>query len=159
MKKKFSTWVAAIALVLAGVFVNPGAVHADSSSEIASCTVGEGGIGPTHAGGHYTGSGDWYAYSVNLITLSGSACEDIQITNLYSMSPWMKFRIRFYPSSGGSYANSWKYPNQSCWTCNFLLATDVANGTLFRVEGVEQVPGCTPACTQEVIDENYRIAW
>lgn len=155
MKKKFIAWVAAIILALGGAFISPSAAFADTSGEIPSCSQGDGGIGWPYSGGEYTGSGDWYAYSVNLITQSSSACEDIQIINPYSMSPSMKFRIRFYPSSGGNYANSWKYVNFGGYT---ILATDVANGTLYRVEGVEQVSGC-PSCTQTVLYENYRLAW
>lgn len=155
MRGKVCAWVAAVILALGGGFVAPGVASADTSGEVASCSQGDGGIGWPYNGGEYTGSGDWYAYSFNLITLSGSACEDIQIINPYSMSPSMKFRIRFYPSSGGNYANSWKHVVFGGYT---ILATDVANGTLYRVEGIEQVSGC-PGCTQTVLYENYRLAW
>lgn len=155
MLKKIVTTLGLTLALLIGSAAVAAPAHADTSGEVASCSQGEGGIGWPYSGGEYTGSGDWYAYSFNLITLSSSACEDIQIVNPYSMSPSMKFRIRFYPSSGGNYANSWKHVVFGGYT---ILATDVANGTLYRVEGVEQVSGC-PSCTQTVIYENYRLAW
>src|SRR5690349_4153957 len=126
----FKRLLAVFALLVTslGVAVQPAA--ADTSSELASCTWGDNGVGYAYGGGEYTGSGDWYAYSWQFVTLSNSACEDIQITNRYTQSTNMRYRVRFYPSSGGNYANAWKPINGGgCWTCNFVLATDVANGT------------------------------
>lgn len=159
MIRKISTWVAAFALVLAGVFVSPGSALADDASEIPNCLQGHGGIGPTYGGGHYTGSGDWYAYSVLLVTPTSSACEDIQIKFYYSHNPNVKYRLRFYPSSGGSYTNAWRYapgcyPTGGCTI--FLLGTDILNNTYYRVEGVEQAPGSS---LQTVVDRPFLLVW
>lgn len=71
---------------------------------------------------------------------SVSGCLHINVKNitqsgddLYPHCAW--FRVRFYPSSGGSYANDWQWrcstpPNGS----NVAIATDVLNGTQYRVE-------------------------
>src|SRR5688572_26619344 len=105
-----------LALVLAGVATSSGPAVADDAGELGSCThYVSTGIGSAYGGGQATpDTGDWYAYSPLWVVSSSSACEDFQITNLYTMSPNMKFRLRFYPSSGGNYANSWKYVNNSC---------------------------------------------
>lgn len=159
MGKRFAGFVAALAILVAGVLVSPGAAQADTSAELATCTVGSSGVGPSYGGGYVDTASDYYAYGPNLFTLNASACEDIQLTNLYTMSIHMKFRIRFFPSGGGSYTNSWKpVYTHSCWSCNFILATDVLNATTFRVEGIEQVYNC-PGCTVTVVEENFNIAW
>lgn len=143
-----------LAMVVASFGVAASPALADDPGELGSCThYVSTGIGSSYGGGEYTGSGDWYAYSPLWVVQSNSACEDLQLTNLYSMSPSMKFRVRFYPSSGGNYANSWKYVQ---WGGNFVIATDIANGTWLRVEGVEQVSNC-PSCQQTVLAENFDV--
>lgn len=159
MRNWVARFITVLVLVVGGIGVASAPAVADTPAELATCTVGSSGVGPSYGGGFYTGSGDWYAYGPNLFTLNASACEDIQLTNLFTMSIHMKYRIRFFPSGGGSYTNSWKpVYTHSCWSCNFILATDVLNATTFRVEGVEQVYNC-PSCTQETIEENFNIAW
>lgn len=153
MLKRLLT-VLALALASFGIAVQPAA--ADDSSEFPSCRYLWTGIGAAYGGGEYTGSGDWYAYGPRFFTPSSSACEDIQIVAPYSMSPNMRFRIRFYPSGGGSYVNSWKQAGMPCWSCAWVLATNVANNTQYRVEGVEWVWGC-PGCTQTVLTENFDL--
>lgn len=140
-----------LALLAAGVVV-AGPALADDSGELPSCKYYWTGIGGSYGGGQYTGSGDWYAYGPQLTSPSNSACEDIQIVALYTMSPNMYFRVRFYPSGGGNYANGWKQVNNGCWSCNFVIATNVANGTVWRVEGVEIVGNL-----QTVLQENFDV--
>jgi hypothetical protein len=137
-------WMLAAGLVLGvalGAVGVAGPAWADDSSEFPSCRYLWTGGGAPYGGGDYTGSGDWYAYTPQFVTQSWSACEDIQIVALRTQSPSQKFRVRFYPSSGGSYANGWKYVNNGCWSCNFVLATNVSNGTRYRIETVEDVGG------------------
>ena len=71
---------------------------------------------------------------------SVSGCLHINVKNitqsndpLYPNCAW--FRVRFYPTSGGNPANDWQ------WRCsappngpNMAIATDVLNGTQYRVE-------------------------
>lgn len=158
MQRQRRWWsvLAVIATTAASVLVAAGPARADDSSEFPSCTYYWTGIGAAYGGGTYTGSGDWYAYGPQLTSPSGSACEDIQIVAPYSMSPNMRFRVRFFPSGGGSFANSWKQAGMPCWSCAWILATSVANGTVWRVEGVDWVWGC-PGCTQTVVTENFDL--
>lgn len=155
MIKRFKRLALVFGVVLAlfgvGIMV-AGPALADDSSELPGCKYYWTGVGASYGGGTYTGSGDWYAYGPQLTSPSSSACEDIQIVALYTMSPWMKFRVRFYPSGGGNYANGWKYVNNGCWSCNMVIATNVSNGTAWRVEGVEDVGG-----TQTVLTENFDV--
>jgi hypothetical protein len=155
MIRRTATALALLLVVFMGTTASP--AHADSSSELASCyTANPTGAGPTWSGGTYTGSGDWYSYSPLYRTLDASACEDINLTNRFGATDDRWYRVRFYPASGGSYANSWKGPN-SAWGCNcnnMLVATDVLNNTLFRVESHRRV-----GSQQIVEDTKFVLAW
>lgn len=132
-------WVARVALVLsvlsAGTAFAVQPAVADSTSEFPSCWDGEVGTGPnfhwpTGSGGNASG----YSYSP-LFTVPGSpytGCEDINVS--CGVTQCGDYRIRFYPSSGGNYANSWKSPPCGQSWCYVAAATDVVNGTNYRVE-------------------------
>jgi hypothetical protein len=132
--------LAAIAMTVAGVGVAAAPAYADDSSEYPNCqNFQPAGVGTSYGGGFGTPSvGDWYAYGPTISTVSWSACEDITIYWQY-LDDWT-WRVRFYPSSGGSYVNAWKVapcPNY----CSVVIATNVANGTRFRIEGHQSGAG------------------
>lgn len=134
MKRILIVLAATLALIAGGGLVFVGAASADDDSEFPSCEQATpAGVGPAYGGGfHSPDTGDWYAYGPIITTKSWSACEDINITWQYN-DGW-NWRVRFYPSSGGSYANSWK--SAGCHQyCIVLAATAVSNGTSFRMEG------------------------
>jgi hypothetical protein len=131
--------LAVLALVLVGIVASVAPAQADDSSEFPSCvTYASTGTGAPYGGGAYTGSGDWYSYSPTLVVRGDSACEDIQSRYRNNSGPYPTtlntwFRIRFYPSSGGSYVNSWKSNNIGVFQ-NLIIATNVSDGAWFRVE-------------------------
>ncbi|WP_415949702.1 hypothetical protein [Streptomyces sp. KLOTTS4A1] len=66
---------------------------------------------------------------------TSSRCNDInlKITSWGNASP-LYVRVCFYPTSGGSYCNSWKKFYKSSSLNNWrVIATDVRDGTKFRV--------------------------
>jgi hypothetical protein len=143
---------ALVALLAASAILVPASpAMADDSSELPGCKYYWTGVGASYGGGIHSGA-ELYTYGPQLTSPSNSACEDIQIVALYTMSPSMHFRVRFYPSGGGNYANSWKKVNNSCWSCNMVIATNVANGTVWRVEGVEIVGDIVTA-----LSENFDV--
>ena len=128
----FRRSVLVLVLVLAGLGVASPA-RADDSSEYPSCQFFYStGVGPSYGGGQYTGTGpDWYAYSPTWTTTTWSACEDVTIADQFG-DVW-HWRVRFFPSSGGSFTNAWK--GGQCGLCLVLVATNVSNGTRLRIEG------------------------
>jgi hypothetical protein len=83
-----------------------------------------------------TGGENGYVYSGVALVPSWSTCNDINITTIQSWYENIGYcayvRIRFYPSSGGNYANGWSY---MCDGSNLkVVASNVANGTRYRVE-------------------------
>ena len=84
------------------------------------------------ANGH-TGT---YYYTLRM-TVPHSPCNDINIASInsaYAPGYCGQFRVRFYPHSGGNYANNWKYLCSS-WNGNLQpAATWVSEGTSFRIE-------------------------
>lgn len=81
--------------------------------------------------------GQWY-YGETVWIPSSSACRDINLAR-ESIEPipgyssiCASFRIRFYPSSGGSYTNSEKFVCLASGSVE--LAFNVKNGTKYRVE-------------------------
>ena len=86
----------------------------------------------------------YQAYSATY-TVPGSSvsgCVHINVTNVNTTGPvtdprcgW--FRVRFYPSSGGSSTNSWQYKCAPSGTV-VAIATNVLNGTKYRVEWGER---------------------
>lgn len=84
-----------------------------------------------------------YRYTDTYTVPSASSCIDIWVTRVRTSSGccswvWAQYpavRVRFYPSSGGSYTNSWQ---QYDWSPNpersYPVATNVANGTRYRLE-------------------------
>lgn len=142
-----------LTLVGGGVFVASGTAAADDDSEFPSCEqANPAGVGPAYGGGIFTGDGDWYAYGPAITTKSWSACEDINIT--WQFGDGWRWRVRFYPSSGGSYVNSWKVapcPNY----CKVVVATNVSNGTLFRMEGHKLEVGDVQSVYQRPMDMRW----
>lgn len=86
----------------------------------------------------------YQAYS-SIYTVPGSGtsgCIHINVNNVRTSGPvtdptcgW--FRVRFYPSSGGNYATSWQIKCASSSQV-VAIATDVINGTRYRVEWGER---------------------
>lgn len=114
------------------------------------------GANTPYGGGNYSGSGDWYAYSPTWTKPSWSSCNDIQSpyrngSGAYPtpLNTW--FRVRFYPSSGGSYANSWKSNNIGV-SQNLIIATNVASGAVFRIEVHRRLVDGT-----QVVDPGYNF--
>jgi hypothetical protein len=76
---------------------------------------------------------------------SVSGCIHINVTNVRSSGSGVPaedatcgwFRVRFYPTSGGNYATSWV---KRCASSSQVvaIATDVINGTRYRVEWGER---------------------
>jgi hypothetical protein len=69
---------------------------------------------------------------------SNSTCHDINIqsvTPTAGTSRCFSLRVRFYPTTSASYANSWRY---KCFTAGDttlrVIATDVLDGTSYRLE-------------------------
>jgi hypothetical protein len=65
-----------------------------------------------------------------------SGCKDVNIRSVYVAAgvnnSCGSFRVRFFPSSGGSYTNSWK---QVCTSSGpKVLATNVLGGTWYSIE-------------------------
>lgn len=73
--------------------------------------------------------GYWYTLGYNVPYSWESSCNDISVGNSYSGA--FQVRTRFYLSNGTNYANSWKTACSLCWA---PAATDVLNGTHFRLE-------------------------
>lgn len=152
MLKRFA---AVAALALLGSLGVAAPAKADTAGELAVCvTYYSTGVGPSYGGGNYTGSGDWYAYSPTWTVPNPSACEDINMTYRYFQGSDWWYRVRFFPSSGGSYANSWKAA-PACNSCsNFVVATDVSNGTRLRIEGHRRIAGA-----QVLENQNFDMAF
>lgn len=151
---KLKRLLAAVLAGLALATVAAAPAQADDSSELPNCTFYYStGIGPSYGGGYYDGAGDWYAYSPWWVVSSDSACEDVNITQRYAMEDNFYLRVRFAPSGGGTYANSWK-ANDSVYHngINLIVATSVANGTWFRVEGHRR-----DGSTQVVVDRKFDV--
>jgi hypothetical protein len=95
------------------------------------------------------GQSDWMAHSANywVPNSSQSTCNDINLRDFYAFNTIdglgyyllpghnTHVRIRFYPSSGGSYANTWKPVNSAqTYAGDFVVASAVSNGTQYRLE-------------------------
>lgn len=135
-RKKLSA-IAVAALTLLSLLVATPA-QADDSSELSGCWTTLWGVGPnfhwsTGSGGS-TGVADHYSYSpLGQVPSSPNGCEDINVDNGYDGNAGY-YRVRFYPSSGGNYANSWKPASCAQSWCYVAAATNVVNGTWFRIE-------------------------
>jgi len=88
-----------------------------------------------NAGGFAEGS-DFVFYTGQQVVPSTSSCHDINLNSMYDTDSGLyictQVRVRFYPSSGGNYANSWKLMCQSY--APFVVASNVGNGTHYRLE-------------------------
>lgn len=116
------------------------AIVSVAPSELASAITCRNIVNPTEVSRFYEGSIQIGVTAIYTVPGSSvSACNDINIRNIYreySTTPNCQyFRVRFYPSSGGSYVNSWK------WACSVppsgpdqVIASSVLNGTKYRVE-------------------------
>lgn len=105
-------------------------VAAVSVAGVAGVPASASSCVSTNVASYFAASG--YQYTRNLSVPYNSACHDINITYISGGNHCATMRVRFYPSSGGNYANSWKYV---CTTGSYrVIASDVMNGTNFRVE-------------------------
>lgn len=123
--------IAALLLSLLSVFGAPSPASADHPSMWEwDCVEWTG------TSFYYTNQDGGYWYT-NGRTIDGntSDCQDINVThNPNNPSGAFTVRVRFYPSNCGvgcNYANSWKTACSICWA---LAATNVANGTHYRLE-------------------------
>jgi len=74
-----------------------------------------------------------YAYSpLFTVPSSPDGCEDINVS--CGVSQCGDYRVRFYPSSGGNFANAWTGPPCGQSWCYVAVATNVLNGTNYRIE-------------------------
>jgi hypothetical protein len=83
----------------------------------------------------------WY-YADKTSVPSSSGCVDINLTRESIAHPLggsicANFRVRFFPSSGGSYTNGSKYVCSGYGS--LVLASAVKNGTNYRIEVDRQV--------------------
>jgi hypothetical protein len=87
---------------------------------------------------HYLGSDGFTVYHTGKITKpQSSSCVDVQVRNVVwnAQQVQMNMRIRFFPSSGSSYVNSYKVVNENSSSYK-VLATNVLPGTVYEIEGV-----------------------
>ena len=138
--KKIAAALAAIVAVL-GFTAVP--AQADDSGELPGCWTTLWGVGPNWSWSTGPGGmGGGYAWSPKGQVPYGTACEDINVSNGDHGNGGF-YRVRFYPSSGGNYANSWKSaPCAQRW-CYVPAATNVADGTWFRIEWYYETICCT----------------
>jgi hypothetical protein len=124
---------AVLLIVLAGALASARPAAADTSGELPGCWSTLWGVGPNF---HWTtGSGGsnaagQYSYSPLGQVPYGTACEDINVSHGPTWDVW-QYRVRFYPSGGGNYANGW---SSFCNACYGAIATNVQDGTWFRIE-------------------------
>lgn len=146
-QKIVAVLAALVALVGGGVAV-AGPAAADDDGEFPSCqdwTAVVGGPGREVLGSTVD---NYYAHTDTVyVPGSWSACEDINVSQAFDTWRW---RVRFYPSSGGNYVNAWK---GGCDICIVLAATNVANGTRFRLEGQKFFGGSNA----QVYQRNTRV--
>jgi hypothetical protein len=153
MKFKKSLTVLATAAAIIGsstatAQADPVPNGARSGIGIQSCEyISNTGTGAPYGGGLYTGAGEWYAYSKNFTVHSWSSCNDIQLPYRNASGPYPStlntwFRVRFFPAGGGSWTPGW-YSNNINTSANLILATNVANSTVFRIESERVLAGGT----------------
>jgi hypothetical protein len=117
-----------------GFSLGPGA---SSASAIACRSV----VNPPEAVRYNEGTGVVGASPIYTVPGSSvSGCADINVVNVFQDGPQYGiscafFRVRFFPSAGGNYANSWRSvcsngPNGPV----VPIATSILNGTRYRVE-------------------------
>lgn len=125
--RKALTILIATLTLLAGTAIAGSPAHADDGTWDECSNVVAAANYQTEQDGGY-----WYTVGYNVPSSEWSDCEDISITAAGSGA--LTVRIRFYPKNCGvgcNYANSWKSVCHICWVA---AATDVINGTHFRVE-------------------------
>lgn len=143
-----STQHPTLALILVGALAGSALALTPADSAKADPTGGVGiqscrymsstGTGPAYGGGFSGLNEEAYDYGPQLVVPSWSSCSDIQSPYRNGSGTWPTplntwFRVRFFPSSGGSYVNSWKSNNIGV-SQNLIIATSVGNGTRYRVE-------------------------
>lgn len=144
-----------LAVALGGAVALTGAqpVRADTSDEFATCWQppsgapynGNVGVGPNFSWptGQGGSSASGYSYSPPF-QVPGSpytGCEDINVDNgIYGHAG--EWRVRFYPSSGGNFTNAWRPSSCAASWCQTVIATNVSNGTWYRVEWRDYLPSC-----------------
>ncbi len=138
-----------VAMVVAtfGIAVAPAA--ADDDGEFPSCQDWTAVVGgPGRQSLDASDVNNYYAHTdIVYVPGSWSACEDINVSQAFDTWRW---RVRFYPSSGGNYVNAWK---SGCDICIVLAATNVANGTRFRLEGQKYYGGSSA----QIYQRNTRV--
>ena len=83
-----------------------------------------------------SGRGDYSRWTPRYTVPSSSGCRDIQISHVTLHENGIhcgQFRVRFYPSSGG-FINGATHAVCTSGNSNWVLATNVLNGTRYDVE-------------------------
>lgn len=96
---------------------------------------------PAQAGEGYDENGQYIGFTFQQTVPGWSTCHDINVRDLSFENgnpvPYLYFRVRFYPSSGGSYPNNWT-PVEGTIHYDVPIATNVLDGTKYRVEWYPQ---------------------
>lgn len=87
--------------------------------------------------GGFLENGQPVNYTSQYIVPYTSTCRDINLNSIYVNDPnigWFcsYVRVRFFPSRGGNYANSWKFYCPSYGAK--VMASNVGDGTRYRLE-------------------------
>jgi hypothetical protein len=136
IRKKWFKGFTAIVFSLVILLSAPGIASADPSG--TDCRRID--FGTTNQTAYVPGGTVAYYYTAKLRIPynSSSDCHDINVTNIRvpadtaTPNPCVYFRVRFYPTSGGNYVTTWR---MSCGGTTWRqIATDVINGTYYRVE-------------------------
>lgn len=128
--KRLFAMLAAFTVAVAGLALAPATPALAAGCHQISAEAGSG----------YTEGSTTVFYTPTYTVPSTSGCNDINITRTYAyFNPdatlCVDARVRFYPSSGGSYTNAWKHRCTSRFdTYLWVVASAVSNGTRYRVE-------------------------
>lgn len=112
------------------------------STSAASCRYYNTNTPTAHPAPSSGDPGNWY-YAVTTYAPSGSACGSINIVRstleplIGSGTTCANMRIRFYPTSGGSWVTNYQLVCTGVGAAK--LATSVINGTKYRVEADKSV--------------------
>ncbi|WLW52765.1 hypothetical protein [Streptomyces sp. YU58] len=117
-----------LAAVTGGLVLAAGALTVGTASNAAAATCYGGATSETFAMGSDEAEHRFGPYTTT------SRCNDInlRITSWGNANPLM-VRVCFYPTSGGSSCNSWKQFTKSDLNEWRVIATDVKDGTKYRV--------------------------
>ncbi|MCD7443914.1 hypothetical protein K4B79_37615 [Streptomyces lincolnensis] len=117
-----------LAAVTGGLVLAAGALTVGTASNAAAATCKGSATSETFAMGSDEAEHRFGPYTTT------SRCNDInlRITSWGNANPLM-VRVCFYPTSGGSSCNSWKQFTKSDLNDWRVIATDVKDGTKYRV--------------------------